>query len=371
MANATNMTIENAAFHGGAFWSEVGSDFSDLKRMDSIVPADVLDAWFPPAPNVLQALKENVELITRCSPPAHADGLVKEISAARGIDSKNIAVGPGSSALIFLALRHWLSAKNRILILDPMYGEYAHILRGVIGCQFDTFPLLREEGYKVDLRALVRRSRNYDWIFLVNPNSPTGQMIDSEKLAEAISELPDITHMWIDEAYIEYAEGAESLEKLAASHPRVVVCKSLSKAYSLSGLRAAYIVCAERRAAALRKITPPWSVSLPAQIGAVEALRAPDYYAKQYAATRENRTALVANLKGIGLDVLEGVANSVLVHLDRPVDKVLESAKNEGVYLRDVRSMFQGEDPQAIRIAVRTPKENERVVKAIQNALQG
>src|SRR5262249_62247408 len=62
-------------YHGGAFFEAIGEEFETLERRHDIVPADVLDAWFPPAPAVLEALREHLDWLVRTSPPTHRTGL--------------------------------------------------------------------------------------------------------------------------------------------------------------------------------------------------------------------------------------------------------------------------------------------------------
>jgi histidinol-phosphate/aromatic aminotransferase/cobyric acid decarboxylase-like protein len=80
-----------------------------------------------------------------------------------------------------------------------------------------------------------------------------------------------------DEAYVRYAGMDQSLAQWAAESTNVVVCTSMSKMYALSGMRVAYLISNAPTAAALRRWTPPWAVSLPAQLAAVAALRDPAY----------------------------------------------------------------------------------------------
>ena len=84
-------------------------------------------------------------------------------------------------------------------------------------------------------------SDGYDLVVLVNPNSPTGQFIPREKLEALLRSVPAKTRVWVDETYIEYAGTKESMERFAAGSENVIVCKSMSKVYALSGARVAYL----------------------------------------------------------------------------------------------------------------------------------
>ncbi|PYJ02592.1 MAG: hypothetical protein DME25_15645 [Verrucomicrobia bacterium] len=143
-----------ACFHGGAFFQAIGAEFDSLERSRDIINADVLDAWFPPSPKVVAALQEYLPWLLRTSPPTGCEGLIETIAQVRGVAPQNLLPGAGSSDLIFRALRHWLTPASHALILDPTYGEYAHVLERVIGCTVDRLTLRRKNQYSVDLERL-------------------------------------------------------------------------------------------------------------------------------------------------------------------------------------------------------------------------
>src|SRR6185503_4961324 len=111
---------------------------------------------------------------------------------------------------------------------------------------------------------------------------------------------PANTRIWIDETYVEYAGSGQSLERFAAASENVIICKSMSKVYALSGARVAYLCAGPHQLEELRSITPPWVVSLPAQVAAVRALQAPEYFAARYAETAVLRQKLAAGLEQLG-----------------------------------------------------------------------
>jgi histidinol-phosphate/aromatic aminotransferase/cobyric acid decarboxylase-like protein len=353
-----------ACFHGGAFFEAIGEDFTTLERRHGIINADVLDAWFPPAPAVVAELRSHLSWLARTSPPAAAGGLVDALAEARGVDPVCLLPGAGSSALIFLAFRQWLDRQSRVLLLEPTYGEYAHVLEQVIGCRVDRFRLRRADGYRIDPAQLTAAlGRCYDLVVLVNPNSPTGRHLDRVVLAEVLAELPPESRAWIDETYIEYVGGDQSLETMAARSPQIVVCKSMSKVYALSGLRVAYLCGCPEALAPLRAWTPPWAVGLPAQVAAVRALAAGDYYRRRYQETHRLRERLRRGLLRLGLDPLPGEASFLLVHLPATAPRapvLLARCRERGLFLRDTASLSLGD--RAFRIAVKDAATTQRML---------
>jgi len=362
-----------ACFHGGAFWRDLGDRFDRLERRDRTISADVLDAWFDPAPSVLRRLSDHLPFVMKTSPPTHAEGLTHAIAEVRGVPESAVLPGAGSSDLIFLALRHWIGPRSRVLILDPMYGEYAHLLERVVGASVDRLALRRSHRFDVDLDELrARLTRGYDWVVLVNPNSPTGRHIERHRLLEVLADCPPTTRVWIDETYVDYAGAGESLEACAAGSPNAFVCKSMSKAYALSGIRAAYLVGPATLLDELRPLCPPWSLSLAAQLAACEALRATDYYESQWRETRVLRAELQRDLESIGWNVTPGCANFLLCELPAsapPASVLVELAQSRGLFLRDAASMGTGVGERAVRVAVKDRTTNARMIRILDEVM--
>jgi histidinol-phosphate/aromatic aminotransferase/cobyric acid decarboxylase-like protein/GNAT superfamily N-acetyltransferase len=357
-------------YHGGAFFSAIGESFDTLERKDTVISADVLDAWFEPAPTVLRKLETHLAFALRTSPPTHGAGLQRAIAAARGVAEDSILPGAGSSDLIFAGLTRWVAPASRVLILDPMYGEYAHVLERVIGASVDRFRLPRGERFDVDGPALTAAclERRYDWVVLVNPNSPTGRHVPRPILERLLDEAPRATRFWIDETYVDYVGADQSLEDVAAASTNVVVCKSMSKAYALSGARVAYLCGPPGLIDDLRRRRPPWSVSLPGQIAACEALGAIDYYRAQWQTTHVLRSDLQRRLEELGWEVVPGCANFLLCSLpsDGPdAAELVKRVRQSGLFLREVADMGSTLGRYDVRVAVKDGFTNQRMLEIL------
>lgn len=363
----------SACYHGGAFFEAIGEDLQDLHRAAGIINADVLDAWFPPSPAVLGLLQQNLPWLLQTSPPTHAAGLVRVIAEKRGVKEHCILPGAGSSDLIFLAFRTLLRESSNVLILDPCYGEYIHVLENVVQCRVTRVTLRRENNFAVDTSALLAEIQTgFDMVVLVNPNSPTGGFIPKAEMEAMLPLIPASTLVWIDETYIEYAGADESLEQFATATENVIICKSMSKVYALSGVRAAYLCCSPHLIESLQTLTPPWAVSLPAQAAAIAALNDSAYYREKYAETHILRRQLHRDLHHIGItEIIEGAANFLLFFLppEIPVNRFLELCREENVYLRNVSNMGRSLGNNAIRIAVKDELTNRKMIAVIRGVL--
>ncbi len=363
-----------ACYHGGAFFKSIGESFETLEKSRNIINADVLDAWFEPSPKVMEALTGYLPWLIRTSPPTNCEGLLSQISGSRGIPKENLLAGAGSSALIYLAFREFLNSSSRVLILDPTYGEYAHVLEQIIRCRVDRYVLQEETGFKITPEALEEKINNgYDLVILVNPNNPTGQYLDKEALRGILSRAPKKTRFWIDETYIDYVGRQNSLEDFAWKSENTVICKSMSKVYALSGMRAAYLCGPKAVLEKLKTLTPPWVVGLLSQVAAVAALKDDAYYEACYQKTHSLRQSLAHDLEArCGIQTLPGTANFILCGLGQDLDKdrVLEACKQQGLFVRDVACMGSSLGKNRIRIAVKDEKTNQAMVAILQNIIK-
>lgn len=351
------------AVHGGAFFERIGVRFDDLSRRSEVINADVLDAWYDPAPSVVAAIAEYLPWLIRTSPPTHGEGLREEISEARGVPLDRIAIGSGSSSLMFTAIPLIASTVTHAVVLDPCYGEYPHLLEHVIGCQVSRIPLPLDD-FRPDARTIAQACAEADLLVLVNPNSPTGVGLTRAFMVDLLGQLPPTCRVWLDETYIDFMPGSQSLEPLTASEPRLIVSKSMSKFYALSGLRVGYLVAEPELVERMATLTPPWSVGLIGQLAAVEALKARPYYEAMTAETHRLRGILSAGMAAIpGWRVIPSDVNFVMAQVP-DADAVCARLRDQGIFIRQCDSLSPRFHNDFIRIAVKSEPEIAKILEA-------
>jgi histidinol-phosphate/aromatic aminotransferase/cobyric acid decarboxylase-like protein len=357
-----HITHDTECFHGG------GSSMSSLCLETHEIDADVLDAWFTPSPDVISAVSRRIDTCMRSTPPTHATELRYAISNARHVSPENLVIGAGSSDLMYRCLLYWLTPRSHVLLVDPTYGEYQHILNNVIECSVTTFPLRAANDFDIDLEALVYETQQhaYDMVILVNPNSPTGRWADLARILPYLK----ASKVWVDETYIDYVKDAQSVEGLAAQSTHIVVCKSMSKIYGLSGIRLGYICASPALLEPIKCRTPPWVTSRLAQAAGV-AVFTPEsttYYMSKIDATHHLRTQMEEGLRELGLQCIKGCANFVMakppegIHADDLVIACLE-------YKLHIRSFCTPEDGSWIRVAVKDHTTTKTMISIFKAAL--
>src|SRR4051812_6368462 len=148
----------------------------------------------------------------------------------------------------------------------------------------------------------------------------------------------------------------------------------MSKMYALSGMRVAYLVSDAVTAAPLRRWTPPWTVSLPAQLAAVAALRDTAYYAARWAETAVLRAELAAALRARAPSAAVDGAAATFLLIPLPVGgpgaaDVVTACRRDDVSLRDLSPMSPAFQGRPVRVAVKAPAANARIVAAYRAAL--
>lgn len=328
--------IDIKSTHGGTAFETC----DDIPIEQKWISADVLDAWFAAEHNTINSY------MVRSSPPTHCKQLIAKIHSERNIPSdRSIVVGAGSSDLIFRSIPLWIEKNHRVLTLKPTYSEYPHVIKNVVGCM--NFAEVDELNFECEFKT-----KTWDWVVIVNPNSPTGNSMDN--IEQLVKENPNV-NFWIDETYIDLA-GKQSVESLC--YDNLYVCKSMSKSYGLSGMRVGYIVGPHESSLMyrLKLNTPPWCVSYPSQIMAYKALENHAYYEDKWRKTQEYRKYIISRIEKF-CKVNEGTANFYTISLNNP-ETLCEYMKNKNIYIRQIDN--------GVRIAVRNEEDNEHIINALE-----
>jgi L-threonine-O-3-phosphate decarboxylase len=281
-----------------------------------------------------------------------------------GIDPARVVAGNGAEQLIWWLPR--LVAAQRVVVTAPAYLDYRRAAE-VWGCPVQALPLSAADGYRIDLPRVEACARAGDLVWIGQPNNPTGTLLDSAALADVVRRHPAVD--WaIDEAFIDFVEGASTAT--AWGLPNLIVLRSMTKFFALAGLRLGYAVLAEHRAAEFARLLPDWSVNHLAAAAGTALLGDPglaDFSARTRALIGSERARLTAGLRRLGVQVYDGVANYLLLRLgddQAPAAELAERLLVEfGLALR-VCGNYAGLDDRHLRIAVRQPDDNQRLLDA-------
>ena len=294
--------------------------------------------------------------------------LRQELAQQYAVDPDMILVGNGSTELIHLLPRA-LAIKSA-LIMAPTFEEYARALTDA-GSSVQYVHARREERFRPPLKEALRqlsiKGSRFDAVFLCNPNNPTGQVMNRLAVRE-LAEAVDRQQGWliVDEAFIDYCP-AQSVMPMLRAHPRMMVLRSLTKFYAMPGLRIGYLVGASRVVERMKDCQPPWSVNSLAQEVSRVVLCDHAYATTSRTFMTGERSRLIRGLRSLpGLRVYPSATNFLLIELPASTcaGEVADRLASERLLVRDC-STLPGLTRQMIRVAVRTAKENRRLLAAL------
>ena len=346
---------------------------SELRAL-GLEPSEVVDfsasiSPLGPPPGLWEALQQ-VDLTT--SPDPENLELREELSRRLGTPEETILVGNGSTEIIHLLARAFLSPSagemaKSALLLTPTYGEYLGTCRlagaSIFNCNADIHPGAASP-FSWDMEDVAEHiaAQRAALTFVCNPNNPTGVYLDEPAirlLAEAADEAGGL--LVIDEAYINFVTDRWDSLPMAWGSP-VVVLRSMTKDYALTGLRLGYAVASREVIGRLAAFQPDWSVNSLAQAAGLHALSDDSYLARAREAVQRSKKMLTDRLTESGYTVLPSAANFLLVEADDG-RMMREQLLRRGLVVRDCASFGL---PAHIRIGIRPEADCLRLAEAME-----
>ncbi len=325
--------------HGGnlfAICNERGWDWRQVLDLSaSINPLG-------PAPGVRRAIEGALDRIMHY--PGQMPGeLERRLASMWGVEPGTVMAGGGATELLhYVARSGW---NGPAALVTPVWSEF-----------YRAFP----HALRLSLSAPDRWPQR-GLLVLSQPVNPTGESIPAEILRRTIAarEGPVL----VDESFIDFTE-LESAVRWCASHPNLLVLRSLSKFYALPGLRIGALAGSPEWMERLARRREPWRVSILAEAAALAAIEDEAHATRTREFIAAERTWLLSQLSGLaGLRCAESVANFIFAGTDRPASEICDWFLERKIILRNCARQ-PGVQGEAIRFAVRTRAENERFVEA-------
>lgn len=343
--------------HGGDFYTHPQAlDFS----------ANVNPLGTPEA--VRQAAVASLAAIDRYPDPCCRE-LIVAIARFEGVEESAVLCGCGAAELIF---SFCMAARpRRALELAPTFSEYSAAL-AASGCLVQRWPLKRENSFQLTEDFCTHLAAgNWDALFLCNPNNPTGRLIPPlllERTADICQQKG--IRLFLDECFLDLTDGwpRQSLKDRLSRQPGLLILKAFTKSYGMAGLRLGYCLCGDRvLLSSMSRLTQPWNISSPAQAAGTAALSETDFLQRTHTLIREQRPWLFEQLKNLGFEVCPSSANFLLLYSPLPL---VERLAERQIAVRDCAN-YEGLGEGWLRIAVRGPEDNGRLVAAMREIVEG
>ena len=346
-----------------------GGNVFTFARSQGIAPEQVLDFSASINPRgmphlVRKALIAALDSLVHYPDSSHSE-LKLALAQYHNLTPANFTIANGSTELIY-NLPVMLPGK-RALIISPSFSEY---VRSLTEHQWEIrhFELKPENGFTIDMDLLEQTlSAGFDLLFLCNPGNPTGTLYP-EQVIEKISLLCRSAGPFfvLDEAFMDFAEESSSKQMIVQSD-NALILRSMTKFFGIPGLRLGYAISNAALAERLDAMGGPWSVNSLALAAGVAALQDSEWSLESLAYVTKERQTLLKGLEQFKeFKIYPSNTNYLLVEIkgDLTSRQLREQLLPYRILIRDCAN-FIGLSEQFFRVAVRSDKENKRLLECL------
>jgi histidinol-phosphate aminotransferase len=312
---------------------------------------------YPPSPRVAEAVRAAFDGRLRLYPDPLATHFRRAVARRHGVSPEMVLAGNGSDDLLTIVTRAFAGPADPVVYPSPSYILYRTLIElqeaRPIEVPFDPAWGLDPDQFGQSQARLA---------FLANPNSPSGTALPPDRVAELARRLR--CPLVVDEAYADFAES--DCVGLVAEHPNVIVMRTLSKGYSLAGLRVGYLIAAPELVTGLIKVKDSYNCDTLSLLGGAAALDDQVHHLEAREQILATRRRLTGALRGLGYHVPESSSNFIWCTGGPPAAGIYEQLKAQRILVRLMR--YPGHD-DGLRITVGTDPEIDRLLKALRDIL--
>ncbi len=332
------------------------------KRLPGLVYLDLNECPFSPPEHVVKAACRAAVRGNRY--PSEEDYMeVKRLLAEyTGLDPENIVLTAGGDEGLRAVFDVFVGNGDRVVLLEPGFAmmRFYTVVRG----GFYQHVRLREAGsrFVLDEDEVIEASSGARLVVIENPHNPTGSLVADEEL---VSRLIDETEavILVDEAYFEFS--GVTVSRLLEKSDRLLVLRTLSKAFCLAGFRVGYLLAQPPAAELVRKALTPFNLSIVQLAAAKAALEDRRYVEDVIDHVNSEKERIGAKLREMGVKVYESYTNFLL--LKTGVSNIHQKLAEHGIVVKQVASL----GPDYIRVTIGTRDENDRFLEAMEAVLKG
>jgi histidinol-phosphate aminotransferase len=337
------------------------------KRAD-VIKLNANENPYPPCAAVLEEMGHIDADSLRRYPPAMSEGVRSVIARAHGVGPEQVVAVNGSDELLRMAVTTFVEPGGTIGMLDPSYSLYP-VLAEINGSPVVTASAGPDWSLPDDFAEQMNRARA-QLVFVVDPHAPSGKLVPAAQIAALASQLNGV--LVADEAYVDFVdpELGHSLIPLLSQFDNLLLNRTLSKGYSLAGLRFGYgLGSASLIEPLLTKTRDSYNVDAVAQRLAMAAIEHRAQVALVWQKVRDARAFLRQELMGLGLEVPESQGNFLLATVAgcrSSAVQVVEALQAQGVL---IRYFDHPRLSDKVRITVGTAEQNQRLLEVLKHLL--
>jgi len=313
--------------------------------------------------SVKKILKKNIDNI-KDYPDFSSSLVLSSLKKYTKLEKSNLLVGNGAIEIIYNFCFAFLSKKISVLIPIPTFQEY-EIAAKLSNCKISYFKTM---DLSKNLDLFISQIPKRGCIFICNPNNPTGKLLLKSQLLDIIKAAKKLsTIVFVDECFIEMVPTSnESVISYIKKYDNLFVLRSLTKSFALPGIRIGYAAASNQIINILQKIKIPWSVNSLAQNAATTALENKSHLKKSNLIIKKELNYLKNKINTLnGFDCYDSSTNFILIKTKFDSTKLQQKLLKQNILIRNCKN-FRGLDNHHIRVAVKSHKDNLKLVKALE-----
>ena len=345
-----------------------GYTYGEQPDRPTMVKLNTNENPYPPSPRVAEALQKFDPARLRTYPNALADSFCAAAAKLNGVAAENIMATNGGDEALRLAITTFVDPGATFASLVPSYSLYP-VLASVQDANQLEIPLNKDFSWPKDAASQLNDGKAR-LTCIVNPHAPSGALTDAETIINLAQNLDGV--LLVDEAYVNFVDPASghNLAPRVLDTENLLILRSMSKGYSLAGLRFGYLMGHKGLMSPMREKTrDSYNVDGLAQTLAEAALTDTDYSADNWATINRSRDALREKLEALGFSVPRSCANFLLAQSSSK-HKMQARQLFDALHERDIFVRYFSDLPDRLRISVGTEAENATLLKALTDLLR-
>ena len=312
---------------------------------------------YPPSPAVMKVLAQiGAEQLRRYPDPIGQE-FRQAAAEVNGISADCIMCCNGGDDLLSIAFRAFCDEERPVAYPAPTYSLYP-VLARLQNCKAIEVPFDSEFNLPAKLAGA-----DAALTIVCNPNAPTGSFVSVEELASLADEISGV--LLIDEAYVDFAE--KNCAGLVKDFDNVLILRSMSKGYSLAGIRFGYAIAQSALIAGLMKVKDSYNVDAVAITAATAAIKDRQYFRETIEKVKAERGRLAASLRALKFEVPDSSANFILAqNKNCKASEIYDKLVQRNIYVRyfDLPGL-----KDKLRITVGTSEQNDTLLLALKEIL--
>ena len=308
-------------------------------------------------------IKKNLDKV-QFYPDPNSETVISNLEKYTHLPKSNIIVGNGAIEILYNFCFAFLSKTTKVLIHVPTFQEYETAVK-LSNCKISYFNSL---NLSANIDLFISQIPKNGCVFLCNPNNPTGELLSKKELLSIVIEAKKLkTIVFIDECFIELVpKSNESVLSYVKKYNNIFILRSLTKSFGLPGLRIGYACGSKEIIKILQKIKIPWSVNSLAQDAANAVIKNTSHIKKSNLIIKKELKYLENSISMLnGFECISSSTNFILIKTKYDSTKLQRKLLKSKILIRDCKN-FRGLDNHYIRIAVKSHKDNVKLVTALE-----